>query len=124
MKKILITGGAGKIGTHFVHNHAKEYDITVVDLNTNHINFPENAREFAERMADDLQKAGVPIWLHDEAESKTRWAGGVHPALAECTRMIYVLAEEATEASIAEAWEFFRQAWLFVGENRNIETRT
>jgi nucleoside-diphosphate-sugar epimerase len=44
MKKILITGGAGKIGAHFVLNHETEYDITVVDLNTSHIDFPENVR--------------------------------------------------------------------------------
>lgn len=44
MKKILITGGAGKIGAHFVRKHAKEYDITVVDLKTSHIAFPENVR--------------------------------------------------------------------------------
>jgi len=43
-KKILITGGAGKIGAHFVRNHAAEYDITVVDLKTSHIYFPENVR--------------------------------------------------------------------------------
>ncbi len=44
MKKILITGGAGKIGRHFVHKQATEYDITVADIQTNHIDFPENVR--------------------------------------------------------------------------------
>jgi len=48
MKKILITGGAGKIGAHFIHNHAAAYDITVVDLKTSHINFPENVRVMKE----------------------------------------------------------------------------
>lgn len=44
MKKILITGGAGKIGAHFIHKHATEYDITAADIQTSHINFPENVR--------------------------------------------------------------------------------
>ena len=43
-KKILITGGAGKIGTHFVHNHAKDYEITVVDLKTSNTAFPATVR--------------------------------------------------------------------------------
>jgi len=34
MKKILITGGAGKIGAHFVRKHATEYNITVADIQT------------------------------------------------------------------------------------------
>lgn len=44
MKKVLITGGAGKIGAHFVRKHATEYEITVVDIKTSLIDFPENVR--------------------------------------------------------------------------------
>ena len=43
-KIILVTGGAGKIGAHFVRKHASDYDITVVDLKTSHVGFPDNVR--------------------------------------------------------------------------------
>jgi len=44
MKKILVTGGAGTIGSHFVLNHYDQYDITVVDIDTSKVNFQDKVR--------------------------------------------------------------------------------
>jgi hypothetical protein len=65
----------------------------------------------AARLADDLPKMGVPVWLADEdtAQDDTRWAGGAHPALLECSHMIVVLSEDALGApEVAESWAFFK----------------
>lgn len=42
MKKILITGGNGKIGKYFVQNFHKEYNITVADINIDEKAFNDN----------------------------------------------------------------------------------
>jgi len=44
MKKILITGGFGKIAKHFVQNFNGKYEITVADIITDHKTFTENVR--------------------------------------------------------------------------------
>lgn len=44
MKKILITGGFGKIAKHFVKNLNHKYEITVVDIRTDDVTFPDNVR--------------------------------------------------------------------------------
>lgn len=44
MKKILITGGFGKIAKHFVQNFNDKYEITVADIITNHETFTNNVR--------------------------------------------------------------------------------
>lgn len=44
MKKILITGGFGKIAKHFVRNFSHKYEITVADIVTDSITFSENVR--------------------------------------------------------------------------------
>lgn len=42
MKKLLITGGFGKIGTYFVQNYNQNYDITVTDIVTDNTTFTKN----------------------------------------------------------------------------------
>ncbi len=75
---------------------------------TAYIAYAESDAALAEQVADDLQKVGIAVWLHTEDE--THWAGGVHPALKECSRMVYVLsAESLTAASVEAAWKFFRE---------------
>lgn len=44
MKKILITGGFGKIAKHFVQNFNQNYEITVADITTNNTTFTNNVR--------------------------------------------------------------------------------
>ncbi len=65
---------------------------------------------FAHRLADDLAHMGIPTWLPRAQGEAVAWAGGVHPALEECTRLLViltpgVLADEAARA----AWGFFRE---------------
>jgi len=114
MKKILITGGAGKIGTHFVRKHATEYDITVVDIQTSHIRFPENVRvieadlstyktckEVAEGMDIVIHLAG----LIDETENddaldiNSLLIKNVFKATAEnkCDRLIFASSAQTIE---------------------------
>jgi TIR domain/Domain of unknown function (DUF5679) len=74
---------------------------------TAYINFAESDMALAEQLADDLQKAGVAIWLHED--NHVDWAGGVHPALTECSRMVFLLSPDALQAgSVQAAWEFFK----------------
>ena len=44
MKKILVTGGFGKIGTHFIQQYAHKYEITVADVFTDDNTFTDNVR--------------------------------------------------------------------------------
>ncbi len=44
MKKILVTGGFGKIGQYFIKNFEREYKITVADLITNDGVFTKNVK--------------------------------------------------------------------------------
>jgi hypothetical protein len=77
---------------------------------TAYINFSEADAALAEQLADDLQKAGIAVWLHESAGGDVHWAGGVHPALTECSRMVYVLSLAALDdGGVEEAWKFFRQ---------------
>lgn len=76
---------------------------------TAYINFAEADVELAEQIADDLQKSGIAVWLHEENKGDVQWAGGVHPALTECSRMVYILSPAALEAeSVVDAWSFFK----------------
>jgi len=77
---------------------------------TAYINFSDADAALAEQLADDLQKAGIAVWLHESDDGDVRWAGGVHPALTECSRMVYVLSLAALDdAGVEAAWKFFRQ---------------
>ena len=114
MKKILITGGAGKIGAHFVRNHATEYDITVVDIQTNHINFPENVQVIKADLANyktckDVTK-GMEVVIHlagliDETENdyaldiNSLLIKNVFKATAEnkCERLIFASSAQTIE---------------------------
>jgi hypothetical protein len=75
---------------------------------TVYVSFAPGDRALAERIAADLNNVGVAAWLHDASDSVS-WAGGVHPALKTCDRMVYVLSAESLSAEDVEAsWRFFR----------------
>lgn len=67
----------------------------------------------AEQIAADLEKSGIKTWLHGQTEEgeNISWAGGVHPALKECKRMLLILSPAAVaEEGIAMGWQFFKQS--------------
>jgi hypothetical protein len=77
---------------------------------TVYINFAPADTDIAERLADDLQKLGVACWLHETEPADVSWAGGVHPSLRECLRMVYVLSPDALGVeSVETAWRFFKE---------------
>lgn len=82
---------------------------TKLAQDTAYINFAKGDADLAEQLADDLQKAGIAIWLHEESTADVHWAGGVHPALTECSRMVYVLSKKSLKSkSVEDAWQFFK----------------
>ena len=84
-------------------SHAK------LSRDTAYINFADQDEALAQQIAADLQKAGIACWLHEPDEGSVNWAGGVHPALTECARMVYVLSPASLQAEgVESAWRFFR----------------
>lgn len=77
---------------------------------TMYVNFAPQDAALAAQIAADLQRVGVACWLHEHEPSEVNWAGGVHPALKECTRMLVVLSPSALgEPGVEAAWRFFRE---------------
>ena len=76
---------------------------------TVYVNFATPDEEIAQQLADDLQRIGFAVWLHDPLPEDVNWAGGVHPALKECARMVLVLSPHSLiESTVEDAWKFFR----------------
>ena len=66
--------------------------------------------EAARQIAADLGKSGLAVWLHESGGDSKQWAGGVHPALKECTRMVFVLSPDASnEETLSAGWQFFKE---------------
>jgi hypothetical protein len=77
--------------------------------NTIYINYAAADEETAQQLAADLAKMGMDTWLHDPTPEEVNWAGGVHPALKACSRMVVVLSDAALDdGGNRDAWEFFR----------------
>ncbi len=75
---------------------------------TVYVNYSALDEEQAQQIAADLEKSGIPVWLH-EATDETTWASGVHPSLKACSRMVVVLSPNAvSDATASKAWEFFK----------------
>ncbi len=73
-----------------------------------YINYSVNDAEFAEILAEDLNRIGMPTWLATTHADDVQWATGVHPALVECDKMIVVLTPLAAKAThVQEALQFF-----------------
>jgi hypothetical protein len=76
---------------------------------TVYLNYAPADEALAQRLADDLEKSGLAVWLH-ESETGVAWSSGVHPALKECRHMILLLSPSAVEnKEVSLAWEFFRE---------------
>ena len=114
MKKILITGGAGTIGAHFVRNHAADYDITVVDIQTRPTDFPENVHFIKENLTNyqtcKQVTEGMEVVIHlagliDETENddaldiNSRLIKNVFKATAvnKCDRLIFASSAQTIE---------------------------
>lgn len=79
----------------------------VLAKGTVYVNFAAPDEALAAQVAADLNNAGVAAWLHEVDE--VQWAGGVHPALTECQRMVFVLSAAAlADEQVTAAWQFFR----------------
>ncbi len=77
---------------------------------TVYITYTEADEGMAQQIAADLEKVGVATWLHEADPDDVKWAGGVHPALKSCARMVYVLSPAALDdAGVQAAWNFFRE---------------
>jgi hypothetical protein len=64
---------------------------------------------FVHRLADDLGNMGVPTWLPRAIGENVAWAGGVHPALEDCTQILVILSPAALEDEhTLAAWSYFR----------------
>ena len=65
--------------------------------------------DFAAKLGDDLQRLGINVWVDDgEAVDDTKWSGGVHPALDQCTHLVVVLSSFTSKtASVQDAWNYF-----------------
>lgn len=76
---------------------------------TVYVSYAPDDEAQARQIAADLEKSGLNIWLHEPDKASTQWAGGVHPALKECGRMVVVLSPAAlNDASLDAAWTFFK----------------
>lgn len=76
---------------------------------TVYLNYAPDDEALAQRLADDLEKSGIAVWLHDN-ENNVAWGSGVHPALVECKNMVFVLSESALSAEdVSAAWQYFRE---------------
>lgn len=80
-----------------------------LERDTVYVAYSSEDETIAQQLAADLNKIGIAAWLH-EGDDTTAWAGGVHPALKECARMVYVLSAAALDGEdVNAAWRFFKE---------------
>lgn len=67
--------------------------------------------DFAEKIAADLNAVGISTWVDNgETSDSTNWAGGVHPALDQCKKLVVVISSFALKTPAVEtAWNYFRK---------------
>jgi len=76
-----------------------------------YINFAAADAELAQKLAADLRNSGVHPWINSgsSGEGEIQWAGGVHPALRDSSKMIALISKAALEdPAFNEAWKFFK----------------
>ncbi|MCB9455511.1 MAG: toll/interleukin-1 receptor domain-containing protein [Anaerolineaceae bacterium] len=104
----------GKTDAHEMQNRPEAVQVAGnnrarLAQDTAYIVFAEQDAALAEQIADDLQKIGIASWLHENSDN-TNWAGGVHPALKECNRMVVLLSpHSAAHEQVMAAWQFFKE---------------
>lgn len=75
-----------------------------------YLNYTAADESTAAQVAADLEKMGFATWLHQTEREEVDWAGGVHPSLKECSRMVFLLSPAAlTDDTVETAWKFFRE---------------
>src|SRR5258708_1596116 len=93
--KILVTGGAGFIGSNFVHYILRErpnWQVTVLDALT----YAGNIKNL-----DGLDKANFSFIKGDVCNSKV-----INAAVADCDSVIHFAAESHVDNSIQNPWPF------------------
>ncbi len=79
---------------------------------TVYMNYATADEAMAQQIAADLERSGIAVWMHEHVNESdpVKWAGGVHPALKDCARMVFVLSPASLdEGKITAAWRFFRE---------------
>ena len=77
--------------------------------NTVYVAYAESDEAIARQIAEDLTKAGITAWLHEHDEQQVAWAGGVHPALKECGKLLLVMSSAvASDTRLPATWAFFK----------------
>ena len=79
-----------------------------VEAATYVIGMPDNT-DLVQRLAEDLDKVGISTWADfGQEEEDVNWAGGVHPALDQCKKMVLVLSQGALQSNhVEKAWRYF-----------------
>ncbi len=73
-----------------------------------YINYAVPDAEFAEILAEDLNRIGIRTWLAGTEVENVQWATGVHPALVEAKNMVVILTTLAAKATnVNDALTFF-----------------
>jgi len=75
------------------------------------INFSPQDIYFATRLAEDLERTGIPTWFDPSPNNDgVEWATGVDPGLLECSHMVVVLSGASIqEEKTAERWNTFKE---------------
>lgn len=109
-----------RLGDTDAHHHSERpAAVQVADNRSRRIKLPPETiyinaaaadQEIALQIAADLDKFGIRSWVHEVEPEDVDWASRVHPALGECSRMIYLLSPAALGVETVEtAWTFFKQ---------------
>ena len=116
MKKILVTGGFGKIGKHFIQNFAHKYEITAADIITEKDVFTDNVRvekadlmdfslclKLCEGIDTVIHLAGIvdPISESDEIlETNIKTTQNIFKASvkSKCKRLIFASSAQTIES--------------------------
>jgi hypothetical protein len=75
------------------------------------INIADRDQAMGVQLAKDLAQAGLHTWYDPESLGEAvQWAGGLHPALRDCVKMVVVISAGITESvRWKAAWEFFKK---------------
>lgn len=75
-----------------------------------YVNYADGDAVFAHELADNLNNMGVQTWLPRADNGDVAWAGGIHPALRDCTQMLVILTgQAAADEQVQAAWRYFRE---------------